>query len=73
MSLYQDITTLSKPYLGAETEQFIARQCRTYLNIQPEALEKKHLAVLAEWVEMGATRFVSSDKAKELAAKIARH
>jgi hypothetical protein len=72
MSLLQDITALSKPYLGAEAEPFIARQCKTYLNIDPAALEKKHLAALADWVETGAARFVDNAKAKELAAKIAR-
>jgi hypothetical protein len=72
MSVYQDVTTLSKSYLGPAAEQFIARQCQSYLKIEPQSLTKQHLAELAKWVEVGGTRFMDEAKSKELAAKIAR-
>ncbi len=72
MSLYQDITSLTKPYLCPAAEQFIARQCQLFLKIQPEALSKQHLAELARCVEVGGVRFIEESKSKELAAKIAR-
>jgi hypothetical protein len=72
MSLYQDITALSKPYLGPAAEQFIAKQCRNYLKIEPELLSRRHLAELAKWVETAGTRFMAEAKSIELAAKIAR-
>lgn len=72
MSLYTDITALSKPYLGPAAEQFIAKQCQTYLNIAPTALTKAHLADLSMWVDTAGRRFMDAAKCKELAAKIAK-
>lgn len=73
MSLYQDITTLTKPYLGPAAEQFIAKQCQTYLNIDPASLTKAHLKDLAMWVDTAGRRFMEGAKCQELAAKIARY
>jgi hypothetical protein len=73
MSVYQDIANLSKPFLGPAAEQFIAKQCQTYLNIAPAALTRAHLKDLATWVDIGGARFMDSAKCKELCAKIARY
>ena len=54
-----------------DTEQFIAKQCKLYLKIEPDVLSKQHLKDLAKWVEVGAMRFLDDAKCKELAAKVA--
>jgi hypothetical protein len=72
MSVYQDITALSAPYLGPAASQFIGRQCTLYLKIQPESLSKEHLVELAKWVEVSGVRFMDEAKAKDLATKIER-
>jgi hypothetical protein len=70
MSVFQEVTTLSKAYMGPAAAQFITRQCQLFLKIQPEALSKQHLPELAKWVEVGGIRFMDEAKSKELAAKI---
>lgn len=72
MSVHQDVTAICKNYLGPAAEQFIAKQCQTYLNIAPTALTKAHLKELAMWVDVAGTRYIDAAKTKELAAKIAR-
>jgi hypothetical protein len=69
MSLYHGA---AQTYLGPAAEQFIARQCRAYLKIEPDALNKQHLTELTKWVEVGGMRFMDEAKSKELASKIAR-
>jgi hypothetical protein len=72
MSVYTDVTTLAKPYLGPAADQFIAKQCQTYLNIAPAALTKAHLKELASWVDTAGRRFMDAAKCKELSTKITR-
>jgi hypothetical protein len=72
MSIYQEVMTVTKPYMGPASEQFISKQCKLYLKIEPEVLSKQHLKDLASWVEVGARRFLEEAKCKEMAAKIAR-
>ena len=72
MSVYTDVTTIAKPYLGPAADQFIAKQCQTYLNVAPAALTKAHLKDLAMWVDTAGRRFMDEAKCKELAGKIVR-
>jgi hypothetical protein len=72
MSLYQEITTLSTPYLGPAAESFISKQCKLFLKIEPESLAKHHLKDLARWIEVGGVRFMDEARTKELSAKVAR-
>ena len=71
MSVYQEITALSTPFLGPAAEQFITRQCTLHLRIEPAALAKQHLAELARCVEVAGVRYMVETKAKELATRIA--
>jgi hypothetical protein len=73
VTVYEGIVSVSKPYFGPATEQFIARQCQLYLKIEASDLSKTHLAELAKWVEVSGTRFLDEAKSKELAGKIARY
>jgi len=72
MSLYQEITKISAPYLGPAAESFIGKQCKLFLKIEPESLAKHHLGELAKWIEVGGTRYMDEARTKELAAKVAR-
>jgi len=69
MSLYTEVISVSKSYLGPATEQFIARQCKL-LKIDPPQLASSNLAALAKWVEVGAGMLMDPGKAKELALKV---
>jgi len=71
MSVYQDVTTVSKTFLGPAAEQFIARQCQLHLKIEPAALSKAHLSALSRHVEVAGIRYMDEAKSKELARKIA--
>lgn len=72
MSVYQEVMTITKPYMGPASEQFIAKHCKLYLKIEPDVLSKEHLKDLASHIEVGARRFLDEPKCRELAAKIAR-
>jgi hypothetical protein len=67
----EKIVTLSKPYFGPATEQFLARQCKSHLKIELADLGPTHLKDLSKWVELGAGLIMDPAKGKELANKIA--
>lgn len=70
MTLYERVAALSKPYLGPATEQFIARQCKSHLKIDPANLTAAQLTDLAKWVDNSACLIMDKTKAAELAQKI---
>jgi hypothetical protein len=72
VSVYQDVTTVSKNFLGPAAEQFITRQCQLHLKIEAQMLNKSHLAELARAVEIAGVRYMEAAKSKELADRIAR-
>ena len=71
MSVHQDVIAVSKLYLGPAAEHFIARQCQLHLKIDDASvLNKAHLPVLANWIEVAGVRYMDEAKAKELAKKV---
>ncbi len=70
MSVYDNVVSICKPYLGPATEKFLARQCGTHLKIEPQQLSSQHLADLAKWTEVSAGLVMDKGKAVELAGKI---
>ena len=70
MSLYDEVVSLGKPYLGMVTDQFMARQCKFHLKIRPQELSESHLEELARWVEISAGLIMDKEKAKELKDRI---
>lgn len=48
--LYDRIVELSQEYLGPAGERFMRRQISTHIGIEPEAIRKKHLPELVNWV-----------------------
>ena len=61
---------LSKPYFGPATESFLARPCKSHLNIEVADLAQSHLKDLAKWVENSGALIMEAAKA-EIAKKIA--
>lgn len=72
MSVYEDVTTVSKTFPGPAAEQFIARQCQLHLKIESPMLNKSHLAELAKAAEVAGVRYMEAAKSQELAQRIAR-
>ena len=70
MSLYDNVVSICKPYLGPAAEKFLERQCGTHLKVAPQQLSGQHLADLAKWTEVSAGLVMGKDKAAELAQKI---
>jgi hypothetical protein len=71
MNVLDKVTTLSRPFLGPAADQFIARQCKTHLKIEPADLLMSQLSDLAKRVEISAGLIMDPSKAKALAQKIA--
>jgi len=69
MTIYDEVVSVSKTYLGPATEQFIARQCKL-LKINPPQLAKTDLPGLAKWMGIGAGLLMDEKKAQELSAKV---
>jgi hypothetical protein len=65
------VVEISKPYLGPATESFLARQCKSHLNIEITALAATNMKDLAKWVEQSGALIMDAPKAAELAKKIA--
>lgn len=65
------ILEVSKPYLGPAAESFLARQCKSHLNIEMSALGPTNMKDLAKWVEQSGALIMDGPKAAELAKKIA--
>jgi hypothetical protein len=69
--LSDKVLEVSKPYLGPAAESFLARQCKSHLNIEMSALGPANVKDLAKWVEQSAALIMDAPKAAELAKKIA--
>jgi hypothetical protein len=70
MLLYQRVLEEIRPYLGAQSEQFLLRQCEGHLRVSPENLALKHLPRLSYWVMISATLVIPKEKAEILEKKI---
>ena len=49
MALYDEIVSLSKPYLGIATDAFLKRQLK-HINRTPESMDKASIPELAKWI-----------------------
>jgi hypothetical protein len=70
MLLYERAIEEIRPYLGAQSEQFLQRQCEGHLRINPRDLAPKHLMRLSYWVMISASLIIPQDKAQEMEKKI---
>jgi hypothetical protein len=69
MALYDDIVSVSKPYLGIATDAFLKRQLK-HINRTPESLDKSCIPELSKWIEISAKMLMGEAKAKNLKEKI---
>ncbi len=71
MSLYDQILTEARPYLGGNTERFVARQCQAHLKLSPpDSITPAQLPELGRWVEISAGLLMAKDQASVLRQKI---
>jgi hypothetical protein len=70
MQLYERVLQEIQPYLGAQSEQFLLRQCEGHLRVNPRDLAAKHLMRLSYWVMISASLIIPMAKAQELEKKI---
>jgi hypothetical protein len=70
MALYDDVLDIAKDYMGMAAEEYIVRRCRVGLSIEAEKLENKHLARLAESIEMTAEVYVGTEKVRKFKNEI---
>jgi hypothetical protein len=70
MTLYEQVVSVSRTYLGPATEAFIARQCKSHLKKESAELARADMATLAKWMEIGAGLLMDQAKAAELATKV---
>jgi hypothetical protein len=69
MSVYTDVCTTARPFLGPATDKFLERQCK-YLKVEPAALTKEHLTQLAWLSKNAASAIMDAAQAEKLAQKI---
>lgn len=49
-SLFDEVVTLTEPYLGPASRRFVARQIAFHLSKPPDELAEDDLPQLADWV-----------------------
>jgi len=64
-SLYEQVVTAVKPFMGSQAEQFVRRQC-SHINVAPKDLSKKELPSLASWMSNSARLIMAKEKAQQL-------
>lgn len=65
------VMAISVNYLGPAAGKFLRRQTNGHMNgLNFDALERKDLPSLSNWVLISASLIIDPDKAKELAEKI---
>lgn len=69
-TMYERVLEEIRPFLGAQAEQFLLRQCEGHLRIQPTDLAVKHLPRLSYWVMISASLIIPQEKAELLEKKI---
>jgi hypothetical protein len=71
MTTFERVLAIGKPYLGPAAENFIARQCKSHLKVEPQGLTASHVRDLAKWMELGAGLIMDPAKAAEMGKKVA--
>ncbi len=61
LSLYDNITAITRNHLGLEADRFVTRQIRSHLQKDPETLQRNELRRLIYWIEL-AMRTIYSDQ-----------
>ena len=70
MTLFDKVLEETRPFLGAQTEQFVRRQCERHLFIAPRRLTEKHLPSLSYWMMISASLVIPAEQATILEQRI---
>ena len=54
-SIYDEMVRITHVYLGPAADRFIARQVQNHLKKQPEAMTKKDLVGLLDWIQISVS------------------
>jgi hypothetical protein len=60
IDLYEQVVSLTEPYLGPAAERFVARQIQSHLGKTPDQLQVEDISRLAEWSKV-AIGLLTSD------------
>lgn len=74
MALYKQILTEVRQFLPPQedVEGFVTRQCRSHLQVEPEALSPSDLPILAWWIGISASLLIPKEQALLLRQKVER-
>ena len=72
-SRYTQTVQITEDYLGPAGERFIRRQSATHLKIEPESLDRKHLAKLIDWSSIAFALMTNNDKDIDAFTQDLRH
>ena len=70
MALYDNAISIAKEYMGPAGQQFLDRQIKEHLKLDPAELDPANLADLSKWCFTSGRLFIDSDLAKEFQEKI---
>ena len=72
MAIYDKVINEVGHFLppGEDVTRFISRQCKSHLNVEPEAVTTANLPELARWIGISASLLIPQEKATELRQKI---
>ena len=72
MTLYEQVLTEVREFLppNENVERFVARQCQSHLQVDPEALSVAHIPRLAWWIGISAGLLIPQERALILRQRI---
>jgi hypothetical protein len=72
MNLYEQVVALAQQYLpqSEDANHIVNRQCRSHLQIDPNALSAADIPGLARWVGISAGLLIPKEEALSLRQKI---
>jgi hypothetical protein len=70
MALYEKTVELSKKYLGPAGQQFLDRQIKSHLSMEPQQIAAGNLAELSKWCFISGKLIIDEKQAAEFSEKI---
>jgi hypothetical protein len=70
MSLYDDVVTIAKEYIGPAGQKFIDRQLESHLNLKPADLNKTNLFELSKWCFASGRLIIDAEEARSFQGRI---
>lgn len=69
-TLSENLTNISKDFIGLTGKTFLERQCKFHLSIELNQIDKSKLDELAKWCEVSGSLIIGEEKAKSFREKI---